>query len=148
MRGIDDKVLELFREVAASVEGFARERDLSIDRYRKAKSAWELRFAREKGGEAAIVLSYREPLGHVLDVSAVWWLDDFDARTRRVRAEKIGTHYRRDSGAALVHLLDEAFARIQSWNDADLGPPHGPYREWATHTPESFAAERERLPRH
>jgi len=149
MPAIDDKVRELFFEVAPSVEAFAGTRDLRIDRYRKGKSAWELRFAREQGGEAAIVLSFREPVGHVLDVSAVWWLDDFATQTRRVRAEKIGAHYRRDSGAALKRLLEDAFARIEGWTVADLGPPRGPYRGWAqSHTAESFTAERERLPRH
>lgn len=146
---IDDKVLDLFREVAPTVDAFAIQRQVRIDRYPKGKSAWELRFACDKGGEAAIVLSYREPTRHVLDVSAVWWIDDFRAQTRRVRSEKVGAHYRRDGTSALERLLEDAFTRIQRWTDADLGPPHGPYRDWVrTHTAESFAAERDRLPRH
>jgi hypothetical protein len=146
---IDDKVLELFREVAPGVEAFARTRQLQIDRYRKGKSSWELRFARQRGGEAAIVLSFREPWGHVIDVSAVWWVDNFATQTRRVHSEKIGAHYRRDQEPALKQLLEEAFGRIQAWTDADLGQPHGPYRDWIrTHTSESFAAERDRLPQH
>lgn len=146
---IDDKVLDLFREVAPTVEAFARTRQLQIDRYRKGKSSWDLRFARQRGGEAAIVLSFREPWGHVIDVSAVWWVDDFAAQTRRVHSEKVRAHYRRDQQPALEQLLDNAFRRIQGWTDADLGQPHGPYREWSrTHTADSFAAEREALPHH
>lgn len=149
MLGVDDKVLEAFRPIALPVEAFVRRHDVRVDRYPKGKSAWELRFARGQGGEAAIVLSYREPTGHVLDVSAVWWLDDFAARTRRVHSEKVGAHYRRDGDPALERLLEDAFARIGRWTDADLGPARGPYRDWArTHSAESFAAERERLPRH
>jgi hypothetical protein len=149
MPAVDEHVLELFREVAPTVETFARKHDLRIDRYRKGKSAWELRFARQRGGEAAIVLSSREPTGHVVDVTAVWWIDDFAAQTRRVRTEKIGAHYRRDGGPALEQLLEAAFRRIQGWTDADLGQPYGPFRDWArTHTAETFAAEREKLPCH
>jgi hypothetical protein len=149
MPAVDEHVLELFREVAPTVETFAREHDLRIDRYRKGKSAWELRFARQRGGEAAIVLSSREPTGHMVDVTAVWWIDDFAAQTRRVRTEKIGAHYRRDGGPALEQLLEAAFRRIQGWTDADLGQPYGPFRDWArTHTAETFAAEREKLPCH
>ncbi len=145
---IDDKVLDLFREVAPPVEAFARRRDLRLDRYRKGKSAWELRFAREQGGEAAIVLSFREPAGHVLDISAVWWLDDLAAQTRRLRSEKIGAYYRRDGPGALERFLEEAFLRIGRWTEADLGPAHGPYREWARASAPSPAADRDRLPRH
>lgn len=149
MRRVDEQVLERFREVAPTVETFARDRDLRIDRYRKGKSAWELRFARQRGGEAAIVLSSREPTGHVMDVSAVWWVDDFASRTRRIRTEKIGAHYRRDGEPALAQLLDAALLRVQGWTEADLGQPYGPFRDWAqTHSAESFAAERERLPCH
>jgi len=149
MPSVDDKVLEAFRRIALAVEAFARRHDVRVDRYPKGKPAWELRFMRGRGGEAAIVLSYREPQGHVLDVSAVWWVDDFAARTRRVRSVKVGTHYARDGDSALVRLLEDAFIRIGGWTDADLGPARGPYRDWArTHTAESFAAQRERLPRH
>lgn len=149
MPAVGDKVLEAFRRIALPVEAFARRHDVRLDRYPKGKPAWELRFARGQGGEAAIVLSYREPTGHVLDVSAVWWLDDFDARTRRVHSEKIGAHYGRDGDPALERLLEDAFTRIAGWKNADLGPARGPYRDWAkTHTAESFAAQRERLPRH
>jgi hypothetical protein len=149
MRTVDDKVLEAFRLVAPTVEAFARINDLRIDRYQRGKPAWELRFARDRGGEAAILIGFREPEGHVLDIASVWWLDDFPSLTRRLRSEKIGTYYRRDGGAALERLLTEALARIDRWTEGDLGPPRGPYRDWPRlHTAESFAAERERLPRH
>lgn len=131
MPTINDRVLDAFRQVAPTVEAFARMHDLRIERYPKGKSAWQLRFARPQGGEAAIVLSHREPAGHVLDVSAVWWLDDLAAQTRRLRSEKIGAYYPRDGAGALEHFLDEAFARIGHWTEADLGPAHGPYRNWA-----------------
>jgi hypothetical protein len=149
MPRVDEQAMERFREVAPTVETFARERDLRIDRYRKGKPAWELRFARQRGGEAAIVLSSREPTGHVIDVTAVWWVDDFASQTRRIRTEKIGAHYRRDGDRALAQLLEAALLRVQGWTEADLGQPYGPFRDWAqTHTAETFAAQREALPCH
>src|SRR2546428_10184221 len=91
--------------VAPAIEAFAREHDLLIDRYRRGKPAWELRFARRLGGEAVLTVSYRERTGHVLDVSTTWWVDDRPLRTRRLRSPKIGAYDRRCTPAALVQHL-------------------------------------------
>lgn len=145
---VPDEITEAFRAVAPTVEGFARDQGLIIERYRQGKAAWELRFARSAGGQAAIVLSYRERTGHVLDVSAIWWVDAFEARTRRLRSEKIAVFERRGTPAQLRDRLDTALARIDAWRTSDLGPPHGPYATWAReHTADSFRAELQRLPR-
>jgi hypothetical protein len=125
---IPTEIVEAFRAVAPTVEDFARENDLLIERYRRGKAAWELRFARRGGGEAVLTLSYRERTGHVLDLSATWWVDDPVARTRRLRSEKIAVFDRRDQPAALRRQLEAALARIDQWTDADLGPPHGPFK--------------------
>lgn len=144
---VPDEILEAFRLVAPVVEAFARERGLLIDRYRQAKAAWELRFARAQGGEAAIVVSYRERTGHVLDVSALWWIDDFEARTRRLRSEKVAVFDRRADPSLLRRQLEDALARVDAWTLKDLGPAHGPYVTWnREHTRESFRLARERLP--
>jgi hypothetical protein len=114
---IPTEIVDAFRAVAPAVEGFAREHDLLIDRYRRAKSAWELRFGRRLGGQAVLTISYRERTGHVLDVSATWWLDDRPTRTRRLRSAKIGVYDRRAAAAA------------------DLGPPRGPFPAAASAAP-------------
>jgi hypothetical protein len=119
--------VDAFRAVAPGVEGFARERALLIDRYRRAKAAWELRFARRLGGQAVLTISYRERTGHVLDVSATWWLDDRATRTRRLRSEKIGVYDRRAPVAALLQQLETGLATVDRWTVSDLGAPHGPY---------------------
>ncbi len=147
MSRIPDEIIDAFRVVAPTLEAFARENDLFIDRYRRGKAAWELRFARQQGGESALVVSYRERTGHVLDVSAIWWLDDFASRTRRLRSEKIGVYYRREPAGNLGRQLTEGLRRIDAWTAADLGQPFGPYRDWEkTHTAETFQTERDRLP--
>ncbi len=147
MARVPDAIVEAFRAVAPAVEAFAQENDLLIERYRRGKAAWELRFARRQGGEAALTISYREATGHVLDVTALWWLDDFQSRMRRFRSEKIGVYDRRDPPDALRQRLNEGLRRIDSWSVADLGPAYGPFVDWAkTYTAETFAAERERLP--
>ena len=146
MAHIPDEVLEAFRAVAPAVEAFARENDLLIERYRRGKAAWELRFARQHGGEAALVISYRETTGHVLDVTAVWWLDDFASRTRRFHSEKIGVYYRREAVDRLHDQLREGLNRIDAWTIADLGPAYGPYRELETQTADTVRAQRDRLP--
>jgi hypothetical protein len=125
---IPPEIVDAFRAVAPAVEAFAREHDLLIDRYRRGKPAWELRFARRQGGEAVLTMSYRERTGHVLDVSATWWVDDMERRTRRLRSEKIGVFDRRDRASVLQGQLEAGLATVDRWTEADLGPAHGPFR--------------------
>jgi len=125
---IPAEIVDAFRAVAPAIEAFAQERSLLIERYRRGKPAWELRFARRLGGEAMIAISYRERTGHVLDVSAVWWVDDVATLSRRLRSEKVAVYDRRDVPAALAQQLDQALATVDAWALDDLGPPHGPFK--------------------
>jgi hypothetical protein len=124
---IPTQIVDAFRAVAPAIEAFAREHDLLIDRYRRGKPSWELRFARRVGGQAVLTISYRERTGHVLDVSATWWLDDRAAQTRRLRSEKIGVYDRRAPSTALVQQLEAGLAMVDRWTLADLGRPRGPF---------------------
>ena len=124
---IPTQIVDAFRVVAQAVETFAREHDLLIDRYRRGKPSWELRFARRLGGQAVLTISYRERTGHVLDVSATWWLDDHATQTRRLRSEKIGVYDRRAPSATLVQQLETGLATVDRWTLSDLGPPRGPF---------------------
>ncbi len=132
---IPAEIVDAFRAVAPAIEAFAREHDLLIERYRRAKPAWELRFARRLGGQSVITISYRERTGHVLDVTATWWVDDRDTRTRRLRSDKIGVYDRRAAATALTHLLQTALATVDGWTLSDLGPPHGPFPAAASAAP-------------
>lgn len=124
---IPTQIVDAFRVVAPAVEAFARENDLLIERYRRAKPTWELRFARRLGGQAVLTISYRERTGHVLDVSATWWLDDRATQTRRLRSEKVGVFDRRAPSATLVQQLETGLATVDRWTLSDLGPPRGPF---------------------
>jgi hypothetical protein len=125
---VPPEIVDAFRAVAPAIETFAREHDLLIDRYRRAKSAWELRFARRVGGHAVLTISYRERSGHVLDLSVTWWLDDRATQTRRLRSAKIGVYDRRAPAVTLVQHLETALATVDAWTMSDLGPPHGPFK--------------------
>ena len=127
--------MDAFRAVAPAIEAFAREHDLLIERYRRGKPAWELRFARRLGGEAVLTLSYRERTGHVLDVSTTWWVDDRPTKTRRLRSEKIGVYDRRAPSAALVRQLEAGLRIVDQWGLSDLGPPRGPFPAAASAAP-------------
>jgi len=124
------EIIDAFRAVAPTLEDFARQHDLLIERYRRGKPAWELRFARRVGGEAVITVSYRERTGHVLDVSVTWWVDDREAHTRRLRSEKVGVYDRRVMPTELRQRLVAALAMVDRWTPVDLGPPHGPFKAW------------------
>jgi hypothetical protein len=125
---IPAEIVDAFRAVAPAIEAFAQEQGLLIERYRRGKPAWELRFGRRLGGEAVLAVSYRERTGHVLDVSAVWWVDDPKTQARRLRSEKVAVYDRRAAPAALTQQLREALATVDRWTSDDLGPPHGPFK--------------------
>lgn len=125
---IPAEIVDAFRTVAPAIEAFAQEQGLLIERYRRGKPAWELRFARQLGGEAVIAISYRERTGHVLDVNGVWWVDDPATQTRRLRSEKIGVYDRRAVPAALAQQLKNALTIVDRWTLEDLGPLHGPFK--------------------
>ncbi len=124
------EIVDAFRAVAPTVETFARRHDLLIERYRRGKPAWELRFARQLGGEAALTISYRERTGHVLDISVTWWVDDRSQQTRRLRSEKVAVYDRRAAPSLLRDQLEAALATVDRWTIDDLGPPHGPFKAW------------------
>ena len=132
---IPTQIVDAFRAVAPAIETFAREHDLLIDRYRRGKPSWELRFARRLGGQAVLTISYRERTGHVLDVSTTWWLDDRVTQTRRLRSEKIGVYDRRAPSASLVQLLEAGLGTVDQWTLPDLGPPRGPFAAAASAAP-------------
>lgn len=142
---VPEEIIEAFRAVAPVVEAFARDHGVLIERYRQGKAAWEIRFARKAGGEATVVLSYRERTGHVLDLSAIWWLDDYQAKTRRLRSEKVAVYDRRAGAGVLREQLEAALRRIDGWDLGDLGPPRGPYISWSQGAA-SFEEARRRLP--
>ena len=125
---IPAEIVDAFRAVAPAIEAFAQKQGLLIERYRRGKPAWELRFTRRLGGEVVIAISYRERTGHVLDVSAVWWVDDPATQTRRLRSEKVAVYDRRAAPATLTQQLDDALTIVDRWTLDDLGPPHGPFK--------------------
>jgi len=125
---IPAEIVDAFRAVAPAIEAFAQKQGLLIERYRRGKPAWELRFTRRLGGEVVIAISYRERTGHVLDVSAVWWVDDPATQTRRLRSEKVAVYDRRAAPATLTQQLDDALTIVDRWTLDDLGPPHGPFQ--------------------
>jgi hypothetical protein len=127
---VPEEIVDAFRAVAPTLEAFARVNGFLIERYRRGKAAWELRCARRQGGEACLTISYRERTGHMLDVSATWWVDDFTSRTRRLVSAKAGAFDRRESPRRLEQLLTDAMNQVDRWAPADLGPPHGPFKDW------------------
>lgn len=131
---IPPEIVDAFRSVAPPIEAFAQAHDLLIERYRRGKPAWELRFARQLGGEAAITVSYRERTGHVLDVSVTWWVDDRLRQSRRLRSEKVAVFDRRAAPAVLRDQLEVALTTVDRWTLDDLGPPHGPFKAWTEET--------------
>ena len=56
------EIVDAFRAVAPTLEEFARQHDLLIERYRRGKPAWELRFARRASSAAGGRAGHDRPL--------------------------------------------------------------------------------------
>jgi hypothetical protein len=143
MRAVMQPIYAAFRDIAPAVERFARAHGLPIERYRREAATWSLRFTR-LGGEGAIVVAYREATGHAFDLTALWWIDDYEARTRRLKSAKVGVYLRHDPPETLTALLDQALALIGGWSEDALGQPRGPY-QWKV-SREEWEADLKRLP--
>src|SRR5256885_15641214 len=128
---VPTEIIDAFRAVAPTLEDLARQHDLLIERYRRGKPAWELRFARRTGGEAVVTISYRERTGHVLDVSITWWVDDREGRTRRLRSEKVGVYDRRTAPRELRQRLAAAEGAPGALDPLAPQAPPGPLLAWS-----------------
>src|SRR5256885_1820316 len=137
---VPTEIIDAFRAVSPTLEDFARQHDLLIERYRRGKAAWELRFARRAGGGAVVTISYRERTGHVLDVSITWWVDDREGRTRRLRSEKVGVYDRRTAPSELRQRLGARAGAASPRQPAPLETPPDRTRRGPGQVEEDFAA--------
>jgi len=135
-----------FELVAPVLRRVAQAEGVKLHEFFRDDPVWRLNFARQAGGEAAIDVAWREERPEEFDVSAAWWLDDYDTTMRRSRTEEVGTFTRDRSLDDLEALVRDALRRIDGWTEDDLDQRSGPHPDWQRYqSREEFS--RTRLPK-
>jgi hypothetical protein len=119
-----------FELVAPALRRVAQTEGVKLHEFFRDDPVWRLDFARAAGGEAVVDVAWREERPEEYEVSASWWVDDYDSTMRRSRQESVGTFTRDRSLDDLEALLRRALANIDGWTEADLDQTSGPYPDW------------------
>jgi len=119
-----------FELVAPALRRVAQAEGVKLHEFFRDDPVWRLDFAREAGGEAVVDVAWREERPEEYEVSASWWVDDYDSTMRRSRQEDVGTFTRDRSLDDLEELLRRALASIDGWTEVDLDQTSGPYPDW------------------
>src|SRR5215472_16010980 len=99
-----------FELVAPAVRRVARGEGVELHEFFRDDPVWRLDFVREAGGEAVVDVAWEEQRPEEYEVSASWWVDDYDSAMRRSRQESVGTFTRDRSLDDLEALLRQALA--------------------------------------
>ena len=119
-----------FELVAPALRRVAQAEGVKLHEFFRDDPVWRLDFAREAGGEAVVDVAWREECPEEYEVSASWWVDDYDSTMRRSRSEAVGTFTRDRSLDDLEALLRRALASIDGWTETDLDQTSGPHPDW------------------
>jgi hypothetical protein len=119
-----------FELVAPALRRVAQTEGVKLHEFFRDDPIWRLDFVREAGGEAVVDVAWREERPEEYEVSASWWVDDYDSTMRRSRQEAVGTFTRDRSLDELEGLLRRALTSIDGWTEADLDQTSGPYPDW------------------
>ena len=122
-----------FEVVAPAIRRVAQAEGVKLHEFFRDDPVWRLDFAREMGGEAVVDVAWTEDRPDTYQVSASWWLDDYDSTMRRQRREEVGEFTRERPPEELEALLKEAISRVDAWTEQDLDQTSGPFPDWQKH---------------
>lgn len=122
-----------FELVAPALRRVAQAEGLKLHEFFRDDPIWRLDFARQLGGEAVIDVAWKEDRPEEYEVTATWWVDDYDTTMRRSRYEKVGLFTRERSLDDLEAMLRDALGRVDGWSEADLVQTSGPHPDWQRH---------------
>jgi hypothetical protein len=135
-----------FEIVAPAIRRVAQSEGLKLIEFHRDDPIWRLNFGRRAGGEAVVDIAWEEDRPDTYNVSAIWWIDDWDTTMRRLHREDVGEFTRERPLGDLETMLHEAVRRVDSWSEADLDQTSGPYPDWQRYqTRDDFY--RSRLPK-
>lgn len=99
-----------FVPLAGSLEAFAEQNRLRIEKYYHDAPTWSLLFRHPKGGVAKVEVTKNTETQ--VGIGGIWWIDDYDAGTRSLRVFE--TKLLPVEEAAVVQCATEALRDILS----------------------------------
>jgi hypothetical protein len=124
-----------FAPIAGTLAAFASTRGLLLHKYYHDAPAWSLCFGHPAGGQAKVEVSAKSE--DDVQVSAVWWLDDYNTFTRSLHwGTKVVTEKDPQSVALAV---ERAFGESLGWSLWSWNQVVGGYEpSWSTIGAERF----------
>lgn len=113
---------------------------LFLDKYYHQFPMWSLRFSHPKGGCATIDVEKPDGKDGVVDISAGWWIDDYDTFTRSIKDASRGELPIEDH-TALRAAIDGLFGECLSWEPGEWTRVVPGYKSaWGMYSKEEFEA--------
>ena len=119
---------KVFSLIAPTVEKFANEHQLFIEKYYYGGPNWTLVFGRKIGGVAQIYMNYLSDNNFI--IRAMWYVDEVETETRHAKNVEIGTYTFNNDLEKLSTILNKALSLIKSWSLKDLDVHHGDMTQW------------------
>jgi hypothetical protein len=128
---------EQFAPVASTLEAIASRRNLLIQKYRHDQPVWDLCFSHPQGGQGKVEV-HRHPDSNFM-VTGVWWIDDYDSATRRIKwAER--TTVAADE-ASIRKVVERSIDEMLSWQRGQWTREIGDYQKiWHRYSKAQFEA--------
>jgi hypothetical protein len=124
-----------FSPIGVRVVEFVEEQGLTLEKYHHDSATWSLCFGHPNGGQAKVELAAVGP--DEIQVSAVWWVDDYKSFTRSLRW---GPSVRVPRKATEIRLaIEGVFAEALKWTPGSWTQVAGGYQPyWSEFTEEEF----------
>ena len=124
-----------FSPIAVGVVDFAEEQGLLLEKYYHDSASWSLCFGHPNGGQAKVELAAVDP--EEVQVSAVWWVDDYKSFTRSLRWGPSVRVPRKVTETLLA--IERVFAEALQWTPGSWTQVADGYRPyWSEFTEEDF----------
>lgn len=129
------KLERFFAPLADEIRRFALTHNMSIERYYHEAPDWRLQFTPPQGGSATIDIRRLDDQSFTL--MTCWYVDDYDAGTRSLKAGG-SPHYL--VGDVRMHdVLRRALVELLSWKKGEWSQVAGGYKQlWQHYTREQF----------
>ena len=138
------EIEEFFCEISGAISKFAKEYNLSIEKYPHQLSVWNLSFAHPKNGEAYIEVS--KNIEDMIGISGHWFIDNYDKFTRYIKASApilIPVSQKK----LLYQYLTKELGAILAWERGVWSSVSKGYRnDWGKYSKEGFCDMKKKLP--
>lgn len=125
--------------IGGTIEAFAEDYGMYLDKYYQDGQDWSLLFTRMKGGVGKVQVTLMDVEEKKFNITAMWWVDSWEDKARYSTGTYITEYLSMDGPVELRKKLEAAVVQIGRWNKEDL-TAHCGFKNWhrTWKTPEEF----------